>query len=136
MAEVKNLLGKLLFVRRNGEYEVLLGDVAELLDLLKENRKLIVISAADAESCVDEDIGYIVVTCADTAEEAVKRLIAADLVKISLDKPCTIVDIVSQKPFLLNADDVAVGSFNSLVDLLDETFCLARSFASCNQRNH
>lgn len=81
MAEVENLLGKLLFVRRNGEYEVLLGDVAELLDLLKENRKLIVISAADAESCVDEDIGYIVVTCADTAEEAVKRLIAADLVK-------------------------------------------------------
>lgn len=62
MAEVENLLGKLLFVRRNGEYEVLLGDVAELLDLLKENRKLIVISAADAESCVDEDIGYIVVT--------------------------------------------------------------------------
>ena len=49
MAEVENLLGKLLFVRRNGEYEVLLGDVAELLDLLKENRKLIIISAADAE---------------------------------------------------------------------------------------
>ena len=76
------------------------------------------------------------VTCADTAEEAVKRLVAADLVEISLDESRTIVDIVSQKPFFLNADNVAAGSFNSLVDLLDETFCLARSFASCNLRNH
>ena len=64
------------------------------------------------------------VTCADTAEEAVKRLVAADLVEISLDESCTIVDIVSQKPFFLNADNVAAGSFNSLVDLLDETFVL------------
>jgi len=52
---------------QEGEDKFLSCDTAQLLALLKKTCKLIIISAADAQSCVDEDIGYIVVTCADTA---------------------------------------------------------------------
>ena len=44
----------------------------------------------------------------DSAEETIKSLVAADLEEISLNKPCAVVDVISQKSFLLNADNIAV----------------------------
>ena len=43
--------------------------LAKLVNLLKEYCKLVVITRADSESCIDKYICDVVVTCADTAED-------------------------------------------------------------------
>ena len=108
-AELKYFRRKLCFICRNGEGEILLSDLAELCDLLKEASESLVILSADLEGSVNKNVGYVVVACDYAAEEAVERIVAADAVVVGLNEPCTVVDIVGKEPFLFDADYVAVG---------------------------
>ena len=86
----------------------MLRKLGKLVYLCKEGSKLFVISAADTECCINKNIGDIVVSCADTCEEAVECIVTAYFIVIGRRESCTVCDVESKKRLLFNADNVAV----------------------------
>ena len=110
LAEIEDLLRKLLLVGGDREDEVLLLNVvlAQLVNLLEELAKLAVVTGTDSESCINKNVRDVVIACTDAAEEAEECIVAAYLVVIRINKTCTVVYVICELGLLLNANNVAV----------------------------
>ena len=93
-AEVEDWSGKLFLVCWDCENEILFVYWCKLIDFLKELCKLVIISAANAECCVNENICDVVVACANTWKEAVECSVTLDCVVVCTDKSCTVINII------------------------------------------
>ena len=62
--------------------------------LLEEFGKGVVISAADAQRCVNKHVCDVVVASADTGEEAEEGVVAFDFIVVRRDQTCAIIDII------------------------------------------
>ena len=98
----------------------MLSNLGKLVDLCKESAKLLVISAADAKCCINKNIGNIMVSCADTCEEAVECIVTAYFIVVGRCKSYTVSNVCCKQGLLFNTDNVAVCCLNSGVDKLDE----------------
>ena len=76
------------------------GVAGNLSQLLKHLAYLVVISAGDLQSSVNEDIGAVVVGSEDTGNEAVEALNACNCVVINVDQTYLgVMSVLSAEPF-------------------------------------
>lgn len=118
-----NAVGKISLVSGNSEYYVNIV-AGELVDLSEKSTESLVISSADLEDRINEDILDIVVTCEETCNETEECLKRIDAVLVGVNDSYGVTDIVSELVALINADNIAVGVLGSSIDHINEYLSL------------
>ena len=81
-AEIKDFNRKIFLITADCEIKIDICCVAEVGKHLKELRKLFIFSANNLKGCINKNISYIIVTCANTCEVAIESLVASDSICI------------------------------------------------------
>ncbi len=118
-----NAVRKISLVSGNGEYYVYIA-AGELVDLGEKSAESLVISSADLEDRINEDVLDIVVACEETCNEAKECLEGIDAVLVGVNDSYGVTDIVSELVALINADNIAVGVLGSSIDHINEYLSL------------
>ncbi len=92
--------------------------------------------AADLEGCVNEHFGDVVVAREQARKKAIERVKAFDCVVVNVDQARLVAQAEFEGVALLDADNVALGSFERIVDHPNQRFGFSRTFMSYNQFNH
>lgn len=118
-----NTVGKISLVSGNGEYYVYIA-AGELVNLSEKSAESLVISSADLEDRINEDVLDIVVACEETCNEAKECLEGIYAVLVGVNDSYGVTDIVSELVALINADNIAVGVLGSSIDHINEYLSL------------
>ena len=118
-----NAVGKISLVSGNSEYYVYIA-AGELVDLSEKSAESLVISSADLEDRIYEDVLDIVVACEETCNETKECLERIDAVLVGVNDSYGVTDIVSELVALINADNIAVGVLGSSIDHINEYLSL------------
>jgi hypothetical protein len=106
---------------RYSEHEVNTALNRERRNLSQECIQCIIVSTADTQSGIYEQIGDIIVAGEHTANERIEVIISGYVVFINIHKSCGTGNHKSRYGTLLNADYTALGCFNCSVYCINES---------------
>jgi len=132
-----NALGQVFLSAGNGEDNLGVASLSNnLVQLAQHISQSSVITAANAQGSVYEQVGDVVVASQDTGQEAVESLVTNDVVVVDVNQTSFIIDVKGHNRAFFDADDVALADCDCVIYHGDQSFGLAGTFVTNDEFHH
>ena len=136
LQELLDLLGCLCRIVRNGDGDVHVVCLRKVSAPQNERFTGSAVSADGLVQIVDVHIGNIKVAGMQTAEEALQHVQIVDAVLLGINQADAVVHVIGQLLAVLDANHIALGIGNSLVDGINQLLGLTGALQAHNNIDH